>query len=126
MKVLTAICVCLLATCLFSGCASAPSYSYQGYPIGATTMPFQQAWAVCEPQAGIVATQARNSSLTAGQQTCQPGPNYQACQASVGFANLGNSISAQDTGARTYDASLSSCLASYGWGTSKVCSANCP
>ena len=126
MKTVACFVASVLTACLLSSCATTPSYNYQGHPIGNVTMPFQQAWAVCEPQAGIAARQAYNSTVASGQQTCQPyQPNYQACQASVGFANLGNSISAQGTGQQTYDGALSSCLASYGWGTTKVCVANC-
>lgn len=127
MKITIIFAIILFISSL-TGCASAPRYKYEGHAIGQVIMPFEQAWAVCEPQAGITAQQAYNSSLMAGQQNqnCQLGQfNYYGCRASVGFSNLGNSISALGTRQQTYDAALSSCLAAYGWRTSTVCVENC-
>lgn len=103
----------LLGTMLLASCAASPTYQSSPQQIGATSISFGQAQAICAPRAEMAAQQASNSVLARPLD-----PNN-------AFSGTANSFSARGAAYDARQASLQSCLAEYGWALNSQCVANC-
>ena len=111
------------------GCATAPTYTFQPYPVGQNQTDINQAQAICSPRAQLAAQQTNLAATTAGnsgQQICLPGQfNYYGCQVQNSTGALATTLNAQGSAQSAGDAAYMSCMAEYGWNMVKQCVSGC-
>lgn len=104
----------LWTACCAGGCVI-PQYSQEIVPLGHPSIPFEQAWEICEPRAQMYADQSLSQSK-------------EHLENLSSFSSMGPllSITEEERIRRdAYHQYMRSCLASYGWKIRSVCIQNC-